>query len=210
MKRHHGTGTLARRAWRWAALAALGVVLAAAATGCVGLDELRQARDRASALRDGLAARATELDELLERVGPDDPRRPEIKAQLEEARAAHAVVSAALRRADQVLAEAERPSGPISRAVGLIAPWVPEPARTPMVLGAALLGTALRARQLREASASIARGLDRAMEDDPDLAQQLQRHAATLRSSQTPTAARIVERTKAERRARATQEGRAR
>lgn len=180
-------------------MVALAAMLSVAGTGCVDLDDARALRDRAAAVERDLRADADQLQTLLDSLPEQDPLRPEAEARLRETVAVLATVSASVERASALIAEAEDPTGPdagpISEAVGWIAPWLPEPARAPVLLGAALAGALLRARQLREASASIVRGIDRAMKDDAAFAESFRKHAPTFRSTQTPLAQRIVDRT---------------
>jgi len=174
-------------------MALITTTLALGAGGCIDVGAVRDARDRAHALSERLDTRARDLDAMLSDLDPGSAAHAEASAQLGETLAMRDAVQVAVSRADAVLREAESPTEPISQAVGFVAPWVPEPARAPLVLGGALLATAARARQLRQAAASIARGIERAMEDDPGFAQQFQSHAPTMRSIQTHAAARIVD-----------------
>lgn len=166
--------------------------------GCASFEDLASAREDAVGIRDQLQGDLERLKELAARTPPEDPLSPEIQSQIEEVRAVHSLVAAGVERADHLLAEVQNPSDPLTQAVGLVAPWLPEPARTPALLAGALLAAVFRARQLRQALDSVARGFDRAMKDDPALAEGVKRNAPTLRASQTPLAQRAVDRVQAQ------------
>ena len=176
-------------------IARLMVIVAAAAllAGCAVGEGFERFRGELVQLREQLAADQNAWQDRLTAMQPDDPRRGGIQAELSSATAQLAAVDAAVAHADLIEAEAEHPTDPISRLVGAVAPWLPEPVRTPLALTAALVATAVRARQLKKGAASIAASIRRVMLDDPQLADSLGKHAATLRSIQTPTAARIVD-----------------
>ena len=59
-------------------------------------------------------------------------------------------MEAAIARVQAVLDETVSPSDPISQLVGWLAPWLPEPVRTPALLGSALLVSVVRGRRLKE------------------------------------------------------------
>lgn len=181
----------------WAALlAAWGLFMF---TGCSGMPQVVFARDQADALASALEQRIQTLESTLQIIPSDDPERPGVEAMLADTRRWAGEVRQAVAFADQVIAESKTPSGPISSAVGAIAPWIPEPARTPLVLGAALVTTLLRHRQVRAASASIIASIDHALQDDEAFAKQFKGHADTLRSIQTPLARRMVDEVQARR-----------
>ena len=99
-------------------------------------------------------------------------------------------VDAAVLELDQIIKEARNPSDPI---VSLSAPLLPEPLRSPFLLGGALLAMVARTVQLKRGMASIARSFDKAMQDDEQLRAGVKRNANTIRSIQTPTAQKIVD-----------------
>ncbi len=144
-------------------------------------------------LRDQLAADQAAWEQRLASLPENDPARLLIGAQRATAAAQRAAVDAAIIQAELVQAEAENPTDPISSLIGAVVPWLPEPVRTPLVLGSALIVTAARARQLKKGAASIATSLRRVMADDPQFADKFREHASTMRAIQTPTAARIVD-----------------
>jgi hypothetical protein len=163
--------------------------------GCADLNRegLIAQRDRAAALQADLAARVESLDQAAAALPAGSPERAEFEAQARAAEAQRAALEAILVRADQVLAEADDPTHPVTRTAQTVAGWLPEPVRSPVLLGAALLATVLRARQLKKGASSIARSIEKAMANDPTMKEALVRNAATIRSIQTPTAQRIVD-----------------
>lgn len=165
------------------------------ASGCNGVGDLLAMRDRAAELRSQTASRADALSDRLGTLAQDDPARGEVARQLAEAEAATASLDAAIARIDQVAAQAEHPTDPIGQVVGMVAPWIPAPVRASLILGGALVGVGLRARQLRSGMVSIIKGLDRAMKDDEQFANKFKEHAGTFRALQTPLAQRIVDTT---------------
>lgn len=163
--------------------------------GCLDSSDAAAFREQAAAIRDDLARQESAWQARLAQAdpAPDNPDLPQLQAQLALATARRSAADAALSQVDSVLAEANNPQDPLSRAVGLVAPWLPEPVRTPVLLGSALAVTVLRARRLKVGMASIARGLARAMREDEQFATRFRQHAQTFRIAQTPLAQRIVD-----------------
>jgi hypothetical protein len=75
-----------------------------------------------------------------------------------------------------------------------VLPWVPAPARMPLVLGAGLLASAIRVWQLRRGLVSVVKGLDTAMREDASFASSFKAHANTFRATQTDLARKFVDR----------------
>ncbi|MBK7403246.1 MAG: hypothetical protein IPJ41_01100 [Phycisphaerales bacterium] len=123
----------------------------------------------------------------------EDPQRPQADALAAAARAREQVIAAGIARIDEVLAEAANPTDPLSETVGAAAPLLPISLRGPLVLGTAALVTALRAWRLKAGLSSVARGLSAAMREDEEFRACFMRHANTFRSTQTPTAKRVVD-----------------
>lgn len=175
----------------------LGVIaifmLATATGGCADTESLRAFRGEASALHEALRADADRWEEQAAQVPPDDPTRPQVLAEAAGARARQQLVASGLARIDEVLAEASNPTDPLSETVGAAAPLLPISLRGPLVLGAAALVTALRAWRLKAGLSSVARGLAAAMREDEEFRACFTRHANTFRSTQTPTAKRVVD-----------------
>gem|GEM_PF-1276284 len=104
-------------------------------------------------------------------------------------------IHAAIAQAELVIQEASNPSDPITVAVDSISPWVPAPAQGPLVLGAALIATLVRSRNLKTSAASIVQSIDHVMKRDPEFKQRFELNADTIRSIQTPSARKLIDST---------------
>jgi hypothetical protein len=173
-----------------------------AAGGCVDMQEVRAMRDQAAQLRDDLRTQEADWERRASALPRGSPGAAEARAALAAARAKEAAVSAAVSAADAVLARANNPDEPLSQAAKGVAPLLPEPARTPVLLGAALVATLLRAAALKRGLTSVAAGLEKAMEEDDQFRQRFKAHANTFRTIQTRTARRTVDEVTGDRRVR--------
>lgn len=182
------------RRWTATTLGASTLTGAAMLPGCA--PDLRAAqafRADAQALRDDLDARATRWQQTLDTLPEDDPARPTIMGEQARARAAASTLDAGLTQLDGIIAEAVKPTDPITETVGAASPLLPMSLRGPFLLGAAALVTGLRAWRLKAGLASVARGLSVALREDEEFRACFQRHANTFRTTQTPTAKRVVD-----------------
>lgn len=169
-----------------------GVLLVA--QGCApDLQAARAFRADAQALRDDLDTRAAQWKETLDTLPQDDPARSAVQAQQTRARAAASTLDAGLTQLDAVIDEAVKPTDPITETVGAASPLLPMSLCGPLLLGAAAVVTGLRAWRLKAGLASVARGLSTALREDEEFRACFQRHANTFRSTQTPTAKRVVD-----------------
>jgi hypothetical protein len=169
------------------------ILLATALAGCADPQAIRAFRADAAALHETLEADAARWEAQATETPPQDPALPQIRAEAEAARARERVLAAGLARIDEVIAEAENPTDPISETVGAASPLLPPPLRAPLALGAAALVVAIRAWRLKAGLASVARGLATAMREDEEFRACFARHANTFRATQTPTAKRVVD-----------------
>lgn len=151
------------------------------------------ARDDTAALAERAARTAEQLAAAAAALPPDDPQRARLEADAAAWRTRATTLASLRDHADAVLAEAADPTDPLTRGVSALSTFLPPPLGPPLVLGAALAATFLRARQLKKGAASIARSLEQAMNNDDALRTLITKHADTLRSIQTPTAKRIVD-----------------
>lgn len=173
------------------------LTLATLALGaCASLQEtIAQAqaiRAQAAEARAHVAEQLAALEAAHGTLPPDAPQTPDLEAAASAARAQLAVLDAAIVHADRVIAEMTAPTDPITQGVGSIATLLPPGTRGPAVLGAALIATLLRARQVRQGAGSIAASIQKAMQD-PAFKAAFQAQSATIRSIQTPAAQRIVD-----------------
>ena len=112
-----------------------------------------------------------------------------------KSQAKRAALDAAIAQANQVLDEAQHPSDALTQIAHGISSWVPAPAQGPLVLGAALIATLTRSRQLKQSSMSIINSISHVLERDEQFKSLFEQHADTIRSIQTPTARKLVDQT---------------
>ncbi len=163
------------------------------AIGCVGMHEVKQARDQAIALRDQLNAESARWEEAALSMAPDDPDKPAAEARAALARAQAASVEAGAAGVDLALAEANNPSGMVGSVLEFVLPFAPAPVRAPLVLGLAAAGAIVRSVQLRRGLVSVVRGINAAIREDDAFASRFKAHADTFRATQTDAAKRIID-----------------
>lgn len=178
-------------------LTVIALTLAALSLGACGslqetIAHATDLRNDAARARDTVATQIESLQSTQAALPVDAPEHAEIESALALANARLAALDAAVLHADRVLAEMTEPTDSLTQGVGAISPWLPAPVQGPALLGAALIATLLRARQVRQGAGSIAASIQKAMAD-PDFKAAFERHAATIRSIQTPAARRIVD-----------------
>jgi hypothetical protein len=165
-----------------------------AAPGCTSLEEVAANRLAAAGLRDEVHQATQAWQDRLAQMTQDDPRRASAQAELTASAAKESALDAAIARIDALLAEAKNPSDPLTQAAGGLSPLIPEPFRSPLLLGAALTASLVRGQRLKTGLVSVAKGIDKAMRDDPEFAKKFRDHAPLFRSVQTPTAKRLIDR----------------
>ncbi len=151
-------------------------------------------RDQAAQARQTLDAELADLQSARDTLPDDAPAVRDLDAAIARAHAKRQTLDAALAHADLVLAEMQAPTDALTQSVSALAPLLPPPAQGPVLLGAALIATLFRARQVRKGAGSIAASIQKAL-SDPDFRAAFERQAALIRSIQTPTARRIVDET---------------
>ena len=174
-----------KRSILFVAMVAVGVL-----GGCVDLAQVHKMRDDAVKLREALQADEKQWEGRVASLPEYDPLRADAQAALAGAKAREEAVDAAVQELDLVIKNAQNPDDPIL-SVG--APMLPEPLRSPVLLGGALLAAIARAVQLKRGVASVAQSLQKAMDDDEQFRAGMKKHANTLRSIQTKTAQKIVD-----------------
>jgi hypothetical protein len=179
----------------WLALVLLIAGMSIAVAGCQSTADALRFRAGAMEFRDTLQQEAALWESRVAALPADHPLGPEAAASLARARSKLAKIEAAIGEMNMVIEEAANPTDTLTRAVGAIAPLAPEPARLGLLLGAALTVTVARAAQLKRGMASIARGIQKAMEEDEDFRRTFRRHANTFRAIQTAAARRVVDET---------------
>jgi len=170
------------------------LVIACAPLGaCLSSEDVREFRDEASLLRTQLELDQQRWSDTVELLDHADPLYPQAVARLQQAKADRATADAIVRQTESLLGGPADPTNPINAVIGAIAPWVPEPARVPLLLGGALAASIARARQLKTGLQSVAKSINKAKDRDPEFAQRFKQHADLIRSTQTPAAMRIVD-----------------
>ncbi|MFI4898008.1 MAG: hypothetical protein ACIARR_09300 [Phycisphaerales bacterium JB059] len=168
-------------------------LLALVLCGCADLTHIHELRDRATRARESMLEREIQLEALREQYPDQSPEAIEIDASLAQTRALIEALTAATRRIDQTLDEAQRPTDGLTHAARGLGAFLPEPLRLPLLLGAALGATLIRSGQLKKGAISIARSIEKAKQTDGALREAIARNAGTLRTIQTPTARRLVD-----------------
>lgn len=196
----------ARHHRRRAAITALAIAASGLGlTACV-TDE------QAAAIRAQLDENKARLDESIKQqqasldgLAADDPARTAAADRVARAKLQRDAMDAAARQIDLAQRTADDPAGAIEALGGLaggagggsgasgIIPFLPPAAQLPIALGAGLLAALLRARKMKTALTSVAKGLDAAMKDDPDFKKKFQENATTFRATQSPLAARVID-----------------
>lgn len=164
-------------------------LLVVCASGCVDLAKVESMKAEAVKLRDVVREEAARWEARVAAAPAGDPLRVEAELALEAMRAKESALEAAILGLERVIEEARQPSDPLVSVTG---PLLPEPLRSPYVLGAALAAALARLVQVKRGLASVAKSFEKAMEEDEGLREGVKRSANTLRSIQTPTAQRIV------------------
>lgn len=149
-------------------------------------------REEAVQARDHLAGDLADLQAARSDLPADTPAARDLDALIALAQAKRHTLDAAVAHADLVLTEMQAPTDALTQGVSALAPFLPPPAQGPALLGAALIATLFRARQVRKGAGSIAASIQKAL-SDPDFRAAFERQAALIRSIQTPTARRIVD-----------------
>ena len=157
--------------------------------GCAGFEDVQRFRDEAAVLRDDMAREREAWERTAADAPPESDARSRAASGAARARVGERAADAAVNGADALMDD------PIGAIVGAVAPWVPEPARTPLVLGGALVAAIVRSQRLKTGLRSVARGIEKAMQTDPEFAAGFRRNAHTFRTIQTPTAQRVVDQT---------------
>lgn len=153
--------------------------------------QAQQVREHVEPIREGLADRKAELENSLAAPGIEPEQLDAWQSELASVTAQLAVAEKALAAAERVIADPQ--GGLVNEVVGFIAPFVPEPYRLPLVLGAGLLASLARGVSLRRAGRDIAKGVQVAIEADPDLKTLFQAQADKISAQQGHLAKRLVD-----------------
>lgn len=150
-------------------------------------------RDRAALARDSLDQQIIDLQAQQAQLDPNSSESVQLGSDIKLARAQQAVLDAAITQVNQVLHEAQNPSDALTHIAHSVSSWVPAPAQGPIVLGAALIATLARSRQLKQSTISIVQSISHVLERDEQFRSLFESHADTIRTIQTPGARRLVD-----------------
>ena len=185
------------------------ILLGSGATlsGCLDLAPAHAARSDALALRTQLDQRLDDnaaLVATLESRGtpPTTPELLEARRTLASDQARRDQIDALIQHLDELLAQAQSdttanngtlPGTIIPDPTSILNQTLPEPLRSPILLGSVALVALMRAAQLKRALASVTRAIDAAMKQDPEFKDKFLQHAHTFRTMQTATARRVID-----------------
>ena len=174
-------------------------------TGCADLQgaiaQTSAWRDEAHTIKDTFDEQIVRMESELAALEPGSPDAIRVAADLKIARAKQSTLDAAISQADLMIQEAQEPTDSITTIAHGVSTWVPAPIQGPLVLGAALIATLARSRQLKESSRSIVNSIAHVLERDEQFRSLFDSHADTIRSIQTPSARKIVDQTQRKRNA---------
>lgn len=156
-------------------------------------------RDEASVLRDDLNQQLQALHQQQQQSDPESTAAQHIESQIKLTQAKHSALDAAITQADQVLQEAQHPTDTLTMIANGASAWVPAPVQGPLVLGAALIASLVRSRQLKQSSTSIIQSIAHVLERDEQFRSIFTQHSDTIRSIQTPSARKFVDQTQRKR-----------
>jgi len=182
--------------------AGLGIIIACAAALLAGCADLQGAltkttawRDDAKGIRIEMQSRLDELESQRDLVPDSSLDVPMIDAAILGAKTKINLLDTVIARADMVIEEATNPTDSLSQATNALSPWIPAPAQGPLVLGAALIATFVRSRNLKQSAISIIQSIEHTLSRDPEFRQLFVNHADTIRTIQTPGARKLIDST---------------
>ena len=178
----------------------LAVVLACSfQIGCADLQgALSQAsswRNHAQIVQTNIEQQRDELIAVRETIPDGTSHAFDLDAAISQANTKIQMLMSTIVQADLIIAEATQPTDSITRAANAISPWIPAPAQGPVVLGAALIATLFRSRNLKINAKSIIQSIEHITRHDQDFEQLFKKHADTIRTIQTPGARRMIDST---------------
>ncbi len=177
----------------------LGIILLALLPigGCASITE---AIEQTTAWRDSAFASKAETETALadlidQRASFKDGSQQAdlIDAAIAQAKLKVAALDAAIVNADLVLAQATNPTDTLTKTTQLVLPFLPAPTQAPVLLGAALLATLVRSKQLKVGTQSIIQSIQHAINQDETFKAAFANNADTIRTIQTPLARKMVD-----------------
>ncbi len=177
------------------------VVLLSTPIGCADLQgaiaQTSAWKQNAQILQDDLQNQKSLLEQQRASINDDSIQATELKSQIDSAIAsAQQQISAlqtAIEQTNRVLEEATNPTDSFTIAAESISPWVPAPAQGPLVLGAALIATLARSRNLKNSAVSIIQSIEHTMNKDANFKQAFLTNADSIRTIQSPSARKLID-----------------
>lgn len=185
--------------WKQIGLAIICSTLLSMLAGCADLQgALTQTtawRNNAKAVESELQSQLNTLQLQRETESDTSQNAASLDAAISLASAEIQTLNTAIAQADLVIQEATNPTDSITLAADAISPWVPAPAQGPLLLGAALIASLMRSRNLKQNTASIINSIDHLIKGDPQFKELFAQHANTIRTIQTPGARKLIDST---------------
>lgn len=168
-------------------------------TGCADLQgaliKTSAWRDEAVLVQSDLQTQLDVLEQQRQELPIGSPETAYLDAAISRTRAKIHTINAAVVQADLVIQEASNPQSTLTQTVDAISPWIPAPAQGPVLLGAALMATLLRSKNLKNSATSIIQSIEHTMNRDPAFKDIFAQHADTIRTIQTPGARKLIDST---------------
>ena len=178
-------------------MCAVCVVVSVGISGCASVgesvDQLGSIRDQAAQVQNDLQSQIDELALMRESIPDDSAQGNAIDALMAQVQAKLSVVEASVLHADQVIASVQNPDDPLTIGAKALSPWVPAPMQAPLVLGAALAATLLRARSINQGAQSIVQSISHALKKDEGFKAAFEANSDAIRTIQTPMARKLVD-----------------
>ena len=164
--------------------------------GCTDLQgALSQAsswQNHAKEVRADLQVQHDELVVMRQTIEDDSPNADNIDSSITNAQTNLRLLDSVITQSEMIIQEANNPTGTLTQMTNAISPWIPAPAQGPAVLGAALIATLLRSRNLKINMNSIIQSIDHLTRNDQDFEKIFKKHADTVRTIQTPGARKMI------------------
>jgi hypothetical protein len=171
----------------------LGLAACTSLSGCMDHTQIADLRESAQIAREQFALEADRLTSLAADPSQPDAVRHAGATAAADLQAHLTALDTGLAQLDQWLQNGQPPSGMMQTIANKALPFLPAPMQAPALLLTATGLALARAAQLKKAAGSIAQGIAKASQKDPEFRSVFDRHADTFRSVQTPAAKRIVD-----------------
>jgi len=158
--------------------------------GCVNKEDLQLARDDISQKTTGLKEKRDKAAGSVNDTGLTAEERAQLQSFISEADVQLAANNKAIADLDKTIAAYQNP---LDQALGIVMPFIPEPFRSPLVLGTGVVAAVLRNKQLGDGLSSLAQSTVKLAQKSPQVADAIKTHEVMLRQTQTRTAKRAID-----------------